>query len=190
MRVQFQLRMNLEARAPRVEARPGIHREAQVDDAGIERVNRWRYVQGPWLVRVKRARLSDEQLSQIGENAPVAGGQGIGQRAAANGPAQSQMIELIGARVEAGFDVAQAFAPGQLREDQTDELLPTGEMFDLVVAAVAADATVELLAMKTIQELGKDVLTGVHGSKIAAMNRSGDRSSSNRSHPPKCSFAA
>jgi hypothetical protein len=41
----------------------------------------------------------------------------------------------------------------------------------------------ELFAVNVIEQLGQDVLTGVHDSRITATAHLGSRSSSNRSHP-------
>jgi hypothetical protein len=149
---------------------------------GIQCVNGLRQIQRQRLVRVKPSGLRDQVLGQGGEDAPVACGQGVGERAAFDRPTQSQVIKLAGARVETSFDVAQTFAPGQLRKDQTNQLLPAGEMFDLVVAAITLDAALEHLWVNGIEELIQNELTGEHGSRIAARGaRKGARNSS-RSH--------
>jgi hypothetical protein len=81
--------------------------------------------------------------------------------------AQAQVVELAVAGVETGFDVAQTFPPGQLREGQTDELVPAGELGDFAVAAVAGDAALELLGMNPIQELGEDLFSRIHARRVA-----------------------
>ena len=149
-RVQFELGVNFDAGTFRVETRPGIDRQAQIDDAGVQGVNRLVQIQHHRFVGVKLARVANEVLGQIGEDAPVARGQRVGQRAALDGLAQTQVVELVAAGVETRFDVAQAFAPGQLGKDQTDELLPSGEVLDLVIATVALDAAAKLLWMDEI----------------------------------------
>src|SRR5580698_241860 len=188
-RMQFQLRVNFQTGTLRIETRPGIDRQAQVDDAGIQGVNRLCQIQRQGLLGVKPARLSDQVLGQIGENAPVAAGQSIGQSAAFDRAAQTQVIELLGTGIETGLYVAQTLAPRQLGEDQTDKLLPGGEVLDFVIAAVTLDATVKLLAMEKIQKLSKDVLARIHGSRITANRSFAATLTSNRSHPVILSFA-
>src|SRR5262245_17523445 len=107
-------------------------------------------------------------LSQIGEDAPVTAGQRIGERAALDRLAQTQMIKLACPGVETSLDVAQTFAPSQLRKDQADELLPAGEVLHFVIATIASNATAELLTMNTVEQLRKNVLTRIHGSRLAA----------------------
>jgi hypothetical protein len=92
---------------------------------------------------------------------------------------------MFEAGVQTGFDVAQTLAPSQLREHQTDGLLPGGEVLDFVITAVAFDVAVKLLGMDQIEELGKDVLTGVHGNRIAVNWLGADEPAPNRSHPAR-----
>ena len=181
-RMQLQLRMNFQAGALGIETRPRIDRQTQVDDAGVQGVDRLIQIQRQWFLGVKPARLSDEVSGQIREDAPVACGQRVGQGAAFDRTAQTQMIQLIGAGIETGFDVAQTLAPSQLGENQTNKQLPRREVLDFVIAAITFDATVKLLAMKQIQKLGKCVVAGVHSSRIAANRLFEDKPISNRSH--------
>ena len=102
---------------------------------------------------------------------------------------RSQMIQLLGSRVEASFDIAQTFAPSQLSKNQTHELLPTREVFDFVVSTVALNTTMELLWMDAIQQLRKHKLTGEHASRIAAKTCPSSSASSSRSHPSYCRMA-
>jgi hypothetical protein len=95
------------------------------------------------------------------------------------------MIKLRTAGVEAGFDVAQTFPPGQLGEGHTDELLPTGEVVDFLVAGVAMNTALELLGVDLIQELGQNKTTGMHDSRLAARTRTARTPSSNRSQLPR-----
>jgi hypothetical protein len=190
MRVHFQLSVDLQTRTLGIEARPGVNRQTQVDNTGIQRINRLVQVQSQGFVEVKLSRLSDQQLGHIGEDAPVPSRQSIGQGAATNRSAQAQMVKLLGSRVQTRFDIAQTFAPSQLSKDQADELLPTGEVLDLVVAIVALNATMKLLPMKQIQKLGEHKMAGVHDSRIDAEPGYVAKPISNRSHLLKSSFAA
>jgi len=42
-----------------------------------------------------------------------------------------------------GFDIAQAFAPGELGEGQTEKLIPAGEALHFVIATVTFHAATE-----------------------------------------------
>ena len=84
-----------------------------------------------------------------------------------HGSAQAQVVDLGAAGVEAGFDVAQTFAPSQLGEGQTDKLAPARELADLGVAAVAGDTALELLGMDPIEKLREDLFAGIHAGRVA-----------------------
>ena len=66
---------------------------------------------------------------------------------------------------QAGFDVAQTFAPGQWRESQNEERFAGGQFADAGVAAVMRDTLVELVLGKKVQKLGEDGATSVHKVK-------------------------
>jgi len=154
-RVQLQLGVDFDAGTSRVETRPRIDRQAQIDDAGIQGVDRLVQVQRQRFVGVKLSRATDEVLRQIGEDAPVVNRQRIGQRAAFDRFTQTQMVVPITAGVEPNFNIAQAFAPRQLGKKQTDKFQPVGEVLDFVIAAVTLDTTVKLLGMDEIEQLAK-----------------------------------
>ena len=40
-----------------------------------------------------------------------------------------------------GFDVVETFAIGELSKGQTEELIPSGEIFDVAIALVPIDAS-------------------------------------------------
>jgi len=64
----------------------------------------------------------------------------------------------------AGLDVSEAFAITELGKNHTEELVPAGKGFDLVVAPISFDALAELVAGQEIQELKKNGFAGVHVS--------------------------
>jgi hypothetical protein len=63
---------------------------------------------------------------------------------------------------QAGFDVAQTFAPSQLGKRQHKELFIGGEFADAAVAVVTGDTLVELVLGQEVEELGEDGATFVH----------------------------
>jgi len=68
---------------------------------------------------------------------------------------QAGVVEFGLDGVEAGFDVAEAFAEGELGEREGEELIAAGEPTGPGVAAVASDAGVEFVAWKELHELEK-----------------------------------
>jgi len=62
----------------------------------------------------------------------------------------------------AGLDVSEAFAITELGKNHTEELVPAGKGFDLVVAPISFDALAELVAGQEFQELRENGFAGVH----------------------------
>jgi hypothetical protein len=57
--------------------------------------------------------------------------------------ADAEMIELRTVCSQAGLDIAQVVSPCELRERHAQMLVETGEVLDLVLAAVASNVTLE-----------------------------------------------
>lgn len=80
------------------------------------------YAEG--IAGVKRTRDSDQVLGEIGVDAPVAPLVGVRQGGARHRVAEAHVIELGAEGAQAGLDVAQAFAVGQLGKGHGEKLLP------------------------------------------------------------------
>ena len=117
------------------------------------------------FIGVERGGLLDEDLGEIGKDAPVPLFVGIGQRVAGGGLADAGVIEFRAEGRQTGFDVAQTFAPGQLGERQHEELFVSGQLADAEVAVVTGDTLVELVFGQEVEELGEDGATFVHKVK-------------------------
>jgi hypothetical protein len=63
---------------------------------------------------------------------------------------------------ETRFDIAQTLAIGELSKDQTKELIPTGEVFDIAVALVAVNANLKLITRKVVQQLSENGSAKIH----------------------------
>jgi len=72
------------------------------------------------------------------------------------------VIEFLLVATEAGLDIAEAFAIGELGEGHAEELIPAGEGLDFVVTLVAFDALAEFVDGKKIQELRENGFAKVH----------------------------
>jgi hypothetical protein len=68
------------------------------------------------------------------------------------------MIEFALHHVQARFDVAQALSIRQLGESHAEELAPTGEALNFVVAMVAFDTLGEFVPWQEVHQLRKDGL--------------------------------
>ena len=76
------------------------------------------------FVAVKTACDTNQNLSEVGQDAPVAGFARIGESAARHWTANSHVVELAGNGTQTRFDVSQAFAKSQLCESQDEKLIP------------------------------------------------------------------
>ena len=75
---------------------------------------------------------------------------------------KARVVELFVKGAEAGFDVPQALAIGQLSEGHAQELIETGEVANPSIAVIASDATVELVFGQRVDQLRKDVAIVEH----------------------------
>lgn len=92
-------------------------------------------------------------------------------------------MELVALRSEAGFDVPQALAIGQLRKRQTEKLLETRKALGFVPARVSRAAATKSCQRKRARQLGKKRFGGVHGEcprRRSAQSRIGAARSRNR----------
>ncbi len=144
------------------EGGPREQREAQVNGGGIQRVGGGLEFDAERIVGVELDGLTDEGVGEVGKDAPVAIFIGIGQSAAGGGLADAGVVEFRAEGRQAGFDVAQTFAPSQLSKRQHEELFISGEFADAAVAVVTGDTLVELVFGEEVEELGEDAATFVH----------------------------
>ena len=161
--VEFDGGLVLSKRGPRKE------RETEVNGGGVQRISRRLEFKTERFIGVKRGGLPDEDLGEIGKDAPVTIFIGIGQRAAGGGLADADVVEFRAEGRQAGFDVAQTFAPRQLGEGQHEKLFVGGEFANAAVAVVTGDTLVELVFGEEVEELGEDGATFVHKVNTAGM---------------------
>ena len=144
------------------EGRPWKDREAEVDGGRIEGVDGLVEIDAEAVLGVEAPGDGDQGLGEVGVDAPVALVVGVGQGVSGDTPANAHVIELGALRPQAGLDVAQALAVGQLGEGHAEILIEAGKALDLVVAAIAFDTTAEAMKRQLIDELCEDELARVH----------------------------
>ena len=147
------------------ETGPREERQTQINGGGVQRVGGGLQFNAEGLVSVEGGGLLDENMSEVGEDAPVPGFIGVGQGAAGDGVSKARVIKLRTESGQTSFDVAETFAPGQLSESQDEKLFVSGEFADAEVAVVMRDALVELVFGEEVEELGEDGATFVHKVK-------------------------
>src|SRR5664280_938279 len=180
---KVQERVQLDGRLGRAKRGPRKHRQAQVDGAGIERVDRIFQIDAKRLPGIKTTGDSNERLGQVGIDAPVAHRVRIGQGVAGYAAADAHVIELARLCSQASFDVAQAFAIGKLRERHAEILIEARKRFDFVFAPVTRYAATKRRQWQMLHDLRENQLAHDHRCPLR-MSSSQDgkcqRRSSNR----------
>src|ERR1019366_9845911 len=97
---------------------PREQREAEVNGGGVQGIGGGLEFKAERFIGVKRGGLLHKNVGDVGEDAPVTVFVGVGQGAAGGRLADAGVIEFRAEGCQAGFDVAQTFAPGQLGERQ------------------------------------------------------------------------
>lgn len=76
---------------------------------------------------------------------------------------ESQRVAFTTDGLQAGDDVTQAFAKGQLSKSQGEELISAREAAWPTMTTVTSNAGIEIVPRKIVHELGKHELTSEHG---------------------------
>ena len=75
------------------------------------------------------------------------------------------------------YQISQALTVAELPEHQSKELIPAGEMLDIMVSIVLVNKTAELVIVQKLYQLGEYIFVLVHltvnliGCKITNSNR-------------------
>jgi hypothetical protein len=161
---QVQQRVQLDGRLGRAKQCPGKHRQAKVDGAGIEGVDRGVEFQLERLRGIQGTRQADQVLGEIGVDLPRACGVRIGQRVARNRLAtKPYVVQPTNLGTQVDLDVAQRLSIGQLGKSHRKELIQTREVFDLVFAAMVGHTALKRAQWQLEHELRKYELALVHG---------------------------
>ncbi|MBK8690131.1 MAG: hypothetical protein IPN24_17560 [Betaproteobacteria bacterium] len=112
-------------------------------------------------------------LRQIGIDLPGSRRVGIGQRARRHGRAKAEVMKAFALRRQAGFDVAQRLAKGQLREGHRVELIEAGERLDLALAAMSQNAATKGRQRQVCHHLREHALALMHRSLLLDSSRKG-----------------
>ena len=159
---QIQQRMHLHTRLSRAKWRPIEQTQTHVDGGGVQRADGGIEINAHGLFDVEFPGIRNQAHGQRVINAPVPQIQGIGQsRASGNAlHAHVKQLRLIGS--EAHLDVAQRFAPGQLRKRHHAKHIITTERANARVAVVAFNDATKSFPWSVLHDLCKKRLAGVH----------------------------
>jgi hypothetical protein len=100
-----------------------------------------------------------------------------------DGGTKAQPIELVLTRAQADFYVRQAIPVSDLSKRHGQELVPTREATNPIVALVTIDAAAKLFAMNPVHDLTENWCCGTHPASLAlVVLRKNANRSQNRSH--------
>jgi hypothetical protein len=72
------------------------------------------------------------------------------------------VIEFLLVASQTGLNIAEAFAVCELGEGHTQELIPTGKKFDLVMALVPLDTLTKIVSGQEVHQLSKNGFPEIH----------------------------
>lgn len=147
----------------RAEVRPGEQRQAQVDGRRIQRIERLLETQTAVLALMQLDCDGNQPMAEGFEQTPVAPLVGIGQGGAGNLAANPDVVELGALRVQAGHQIAQALASGELGIGDAEKMVPGREVPDAVVRGEPIDQMLEVAERHKTQQLRENRLAAIHG---------------------------
>ena len=159
---QIDKRVKLDCRFGRTKWCPRKQHQTQIDRRSIERVDGVLQIHPEGFVHIEAARGSDQMLRDLRMNAPIARFVGVGQRTFRHDSTNTKMVELGRLRTQAGDDVAQAVAVGELREGHAAKLIGTAEIADAMIATITIDNAPKGLPRQMLHKLREHQLTCVH----------------------------
>ena len=167
---QIQKGVEFDGGLPFAESRPRKKRKAQVDRRGVEGVHRVLQFHCERIVDVQALGGPDQDLGEVGVDAPVAILVGVGQGVPGDPSPDAHVVQLRSDGSQASLDVAQALPERQLREGHAEKLIEAGKTQDLVVAPIVADALAEIVKGKKFEQLREDGFAVVHGPFLPDRN--------------------
>ena len=152
------------------ESRPREQCQAQIDGGGVQRIRRLLQLHPEPVLGIESAGDVDERIREILIDAPVAALVGAGQRAAGDPAANAQVVELARLRAQAGLDVAQAFAVGELREHYAQKLIEVRERERRVCPRVFRHAPSKRVQRQMLHQLREHQLARIHRTVLIRLS--------------------
>src|SRR6202158_3117399 len=175
---QIEQRVHLDGGVQPPVSRPSKQRKTQIDGRAVQRIGCFFQLHTQRIARIQRARRGDQHASEIGEDAPGARFVGVGQRAARNVAANSQVIQLPTESPQARFDFAPTLAISELREGHREKLVPTGKPPDSILASVTRHTAPKFVSGDEIHQLREHCLARVHFASLP-VQKDGERARPN-----------
>lgn len=143
---------------------PREHRQTKIDSSRVEGVDRVLQIDAERFVCIKLASHTDQALSEVGINSPVARRVGIRKRIARYVGSNPEVIQSVALHTKTGFDVPKALPESQLRKRHAKKLIQTGERFYFVFSVVPGHATAKRRQRQMLCQLSENQFSLVHSS--------------------------
>jgi len=158
-------RVNFERSFLFAELRPRKEGETDVDDRGVQRVERIVDVEMQ-ILRREDAALGNKCVEETLEDVVVALLHCMSEGVALHG-GDAEVIQLAVPTSESRLDFPQRDLPGELGVDEDGKLIPAGEVLHVPVAVVLSHKRLKLCTRKKVQELSQ------HRGSMGHTKRSG-----------------
>ncbi len=168
---------------------PREHRQAEIDSRGIQCICGIGDVDTEALSGIELSCLTDQSLSEVRVNAPIARFVGIGQGRATHWASKAHVIKFCRLHRQTSFDIAETLPIGKLSKGHYSKLLGTTKTAHPMVAAVFLNGTMKSAPWEKVHDLGKQGFAGIHRHlRNLRFQKHGRYAAVNSSrHHPKCS---
>src|ERR1035437_3325485 len=151
--------------------RPGKQRQAKIDGGGIQCVQAVVKIHADGIGGVEGPCDADQDLREVGKDAPVTRLVGVGQSGARHLALEAHVVQLRTHCTEACFYVPQALPISELSEGHGQILVPAREVSQAGVAIVTRDAATKLSIRQEGDQLREDGAALVHEPLSAGVKR-------------------
>ena len=153
------------------EVRPREKRQAEVDRSGVEDIGDLFERDAEFLSCVHSPCRADQDMGEIGVDAPISGLVCIGQGRPGHRPADSRMVKLRMKTPQARHDIPEAFSISQLGKGHAIELIEAEKSAESVISTVAPHAGPKSVQWQEIHQLGKHYAPCIHRPSTSPSHR-------------------
>jgi hypothetical protein len=143
---------------------PWKDQQTKINRCRIQRIKGLDEVHAERILCIQRPCNGNQYLGKVGKDAPIVRLIGIAQCRAHHSSPKSHVVQLAAHRTQAGFDVAETLAVGQLSKGHRQKLAAAREAPMVRISAITLDALLKLVEGQVIHELGEHSLSGIHPS--------------------------
>lgn len=160
--MQIQQRVHLDCGFVLSEFGPGKQRKTQVDGGRVQRVQTLLQLHADRIRCIERPREADQNLCEVGVDAPVMRVIGVGQRGACHPAVKTHVVEFAAQRSQARFYIAKAIPVSELGKGHRQILIPTRKASRPCLSAVPSHTTAKLAIRQETQQLREHRAALVH----------------------------